>query len=337
MLNNVKIAIDAMGSDHGPKAIVSGAALSKKRNPGSQYIFFGDKKVINAETIKYDILDNSYEIVDTKETIRPEDKPSQALRKMKNTSMGMSLEYLSEKNVDAVVSAGNTGALMGMARMKIKTLSGILRPAIAATLPHSNGEFVLLDLGANTVCNADNLLQFAIMGTEFAKVVLGKPNPKVAILNIGTEQEKGKEFIHDAAALIKRTYINNNFIGYVEGNEITKGIADVVVTDGFSGNIALKTAEGVANLCSKYVKSLFSNSLTGKISYLLMKKPLATLKDKLDPRKRNGALFLGLNGIVVKSHGGADDTSFAAAIDIAFEFTQEGVGEKIIKGIHDFK
>ena len=337
MLNNVKIAIDAMGSDHGPRAIVSGAALSKQRNPGSQYIFFGDKKVINAETIKYDILDNSYEIVDTKETIRPEDKPSQALRKMKNTSMGMSLEYLSEKNVDAVVSAGNTGALMGMARMKIKTLSGILRPAIAATLPHSNGEFVLLDLGANTVCNADNLLQFAIMGTEFAKVVLGKPNPKVAILNIGTEQEKGKEFIHEAAALIKKTYINNNFIGYVEGNEITKGIADVVVTDGFSGNIALKTAEGVANLCSKYVKSLFSNSLTGKISYLLMKKPLATLKDKLDPRKRNGALFLGLNGIVVKSHGGADDTSFAAAIDIAFEFTQEGVGEKIIKGIHDFK
>ena len=337
MLNNVKIAIDAMGSDHGPRAIVSGAALSKQRNPGSQYIFFGDKKVINAETIKYDILDNSYEIVDTKETIRPEDKPSQALRKMKNTSMGMSLEYLSEKNVDAVVSAGNTGALMGMARMKIKTLSGILRPAIAATLPHSNGEFVLLDLGANTVCNADNLLQFAIMGTEFAKVVLGKPNPKVAILNIGTEQEKGKEFIHEAAALIKKTYINNNFIGYVEGNEITKGIADVVVTDGFSGNIALKTAEGVANLCSIYVKSLFSNSLTGKISYLLMKKPLATLKDKLDPRKRNGALFLGLNGIVVKSHGGADDTSFAAAIDIAFEFTQEGVGEKIIKGIHDFK
>ena len=335
MLNQVKIAIDAMGSDEGPRAIVSGAALSKERNPGSKYIFFGDKKTIKLEAAKHKILSNSYEIINTTETILPEDKPSQAIRKMKDTSMGMSLEYLSDNNVDAVVSAGNTGALMGMSRIKIKTLSGILRPAIAATVPHANGEFVLLDLGANTICNAENLLQFAIMGSEFAKVVLGKPNPKVAILNIGTEQEKGKDFIHEAAKLINDTYIKDNFIGYIEGNEITKGVADVVVTDGFSGNIALKTAEGVANLCSTYVKNLFSNSFRGNLSYLLMKKPLTTLKEKLDPRKRNGALFLGLNGIVVKSHGGADEMSFAAAIDIAFEFTQEGVGDKIIKGIHE--
>ncbi len=335
MLNEVKIAIDAMGSDNGPGPIVSGAALSKERNPDSKYIFFGNKKAIEIEAIKHKILKDSYEIIDAKETIKPEDKPSQALRKMKNTSMGMSLDHLSKKNVDAVVSAGNTGALMGISRLKIKTLSGILRPAIAATIPHSNGEFVLLDLGANTVCNAENLVQFAIMGTEFAKVVLGKPQPKVAILNIGTEQEKGKDFIHDASLLIKNTYIKNNFIGYVEGNEITKGVADVVVTDGFSGNIALKTAEGVANLCGTYVRNLFSSSIGGKISYFLMKKSLSTLKEKLDPRKRNGALFLGLNGIVVKSHGGADNTSFAAAIDIAFEFTQEGVGDKIIKGIYN--
>lgn len=335
MLNEVKIAIDAMGSDHGPSAIVSGAALSKERNPSSKYVFFGNEVEIKKETIKHKILYNSYEIINSKEIINPEDKPSQAIRKMKNTSMGMSLEHLSKKNVHAVVSAGNTGALMGISRLKIKTLAGILRPAIAATVPHSNGEFVLLDLGANTVCNAENLVQFAIMGTEFAKVVLGKPDPKVAILNIGTEQEKGKDFIHNATDLIKNTYIKNNFIGYVEGNEITKGVADVVVTDGFSGNIALKTAEGVANLCGKYIKGLFSNSISGKLSYYLLKTPLTTLKDKLDPRKRNGALFLGLNGIVVKSHGGADETSFASAIDIAFEFTKEGVGDKIIKGIYD--
>lgn len=335
MLNNVKIAIDAMGSDYGPSVIVSGAALSMERNPDSKYIFFGDKELIFSETKKHKILENSFEIIGTKETIGPEDKPSQALRKMKNTSMGMSLDYLSKKNVDAVVSAGNTGALMGISRLKVKTLSGILRPAIAATFPHSHGEFVLLDLGANTVCNSENLVQFAIMGTEFAKVVLGKPNPKVAILNIGKEQEKGKEFIHNAAKLINSTYIKNNFIGYIEGNEITKGIADVVVTDGFSGNIALKTAEGVANLCSKYIKSLFTGSLSGKLAYILTKKSLTTLSEKLDPRKRNGALFLGLNGIVIKSHGGADDTSFASAIDIAYEFTQEGVGSKIIKGIHE--
>jgi glycerol-3-phosphate acyltransferase PlsX len=216
-------------------------------------------------------------------------------------------------------------------------LEGISRPAIAATFPHEKGEFILLDLGANTDCNTENLMQFAIMGTEFAKVVLGRDDPKIAILNIGTEQDKGKLYINDAANLLMKSYLSKNFIGYIEGSDMTKGLADVVVADGFSGNIALKTAEGVAVLCSSYIKKIFQSSILGKISYLLLSKKLSSLKEKLDPRKRNGALFLGLNGLVVKSHGSADSLGFAAAIDIAYDFAQEEVGTKITNSLSKIK
>jgi glycerol-3-phosphate acyltransferase PlsX len=263
----------------------------------------------------------------------PEDKPSLALRKRGKTSMGVSLKYLAEKKASALVSAGNTGALMAMSKLQLRMLEGISRPAIAATFPHEKGEFILLDLGANTDCNTENLMQFAIMGTEFAKVVLGRDDPKIAILNIGTEQDKGKSYIKEAANLLENSYLSKNFIGYIEGSDMTKGLADVVVADGFSGNIALKTAEGVAVLCSIYIKKIFQSSILGKISYLLLSKKLSSLKEKLDPRKRNGALFLGLNGLVVKSHGSADSLGFAAAIDIAYEFAQEEVGTKIIKSL----
>ena len=336
MSNSIKIAIDVMGSDKGPEAIISGAALSKERNPQSEYIFFGDYKLINKLVKKFTILQDSFEVVGTEEIVLPDDKPSVVLRKSKNTSMGKSLEWLKNKKVDAVVSAGNTGALMALSKFKLRTLTGISRPAIAATIPHANGEFVMLDLGANIDCNAENLIQFAIMGSEFAKVVLGKTNPKIGILNVGTEQEKGNLVLQDASEYLKNSYLSKEFIGFVEGNEITNGVADVVVADGFSGNISLKTAEGIAKLCAIYIKKMFAETFLGKIAYLLIRNSLNSLKSKLDPRNRNGALFLGLNGIVVKSHGGADDLSFAAAIDIAFEFSKEGVGDKIIGGLKSF-
>ena len=330
---DLKIAIDVMGNDNGPDSIIYGASLSKERYPKIHYIFFGDEKLIASHLKKYKNLANSYDIIHTQHVVLPEDKPSLALRKRNNTSMGVSLKYLGEKKASALVSAGNTGALMAMSKLQLRMLEGISRPAIASTFPHEKGEFVLLDLGANTDCNTENLMQFAIMGSEFAKVVLGKATPKIAILNIGTEQDKGKSYINDTANLLKKSYLAKNFIGYIEGSEMTKGLADVVVADGFSGNIALKTAEGVAVLCSSYIKKIFESSILGNISYFLLSKKISTLKEKLDPRKRNGALFLGLNGLVVKSHGSADALGFAAAIDIAYEFAKEEVGAKITKSL----
>ena len=247
--------------------------------------------------------------------------------------MGRALSFLKEKKIEALVSAGNTGALMAISKLELRMLDGILRPAIAATFPHKKGEFVMLDLGANTECSQENLFQFAVMGSEYAKVVLGKEEPKLAILNIGTEADKGKVYINETAKNLEKSYLSKNFVGYIEGNDIVNGQVDVVISDGFSGNIALKTAEGVATLCSNYIKNIFESSFLGKISFLLLSKKLAALKDKLDPRKRNGALFLGLNGIVVKSHGGADALGFASAIDIAYEFAYEDIAKKIIGNI----
>tara|TARA_B100002052_G_scaffold191546_1_gene174562 strand:- start:172 stop:933 length:762 start_codon:yes stop_codon:yes gene_type:complete len=247
--------------------------------------------------------------------------------------MGRALSFLKEKKVEALVSAGNTGALMAISKLELRMLDGILRPAIAATFPHKKGEFVMLDLGANTECSQENLFQFAVMGSEYAKVVLGKEEPKLAILNIGTEADKGKVYINETAKNLEKSYLSKNFVGYIEGNDIVNGQVDVVISDGFSGNIALKTAEGVATLCSNYIKNIFESSFLGKISFFLLSKKLVALKDKLDPRKRNGALFLGLNGIVVKSHGGADALGFASAIDIAYEFAYEDIAKKIIRNI----
>ena len=337
MKDRIKIAIDAMGSDNGPESLISGAAISKERYPSVFYSFFGKHLLIEKIISEHHILKDSYEIINTDEIISHNDKPSMVIRKRKDSSMGAAIDALKEKKVDALVSAGNTGALMGMSKLQLKTLEGIQRPAIAATLPNIKGEFVLLDLGANIECNAVMLSQFSLMGMEYAKVVLGKEKPKIGILNIGTEKEKGKLYMQEASEILENSFLKDYYIGFIEANEITMGKADVVITDGFTGNIALKTAEGVANLCSNYIKSIFSDSLSGKISYFLMKNSLETLKHKLDPRNRNGALLLGLNGTVIKSHGGADDLSFAAAIDIAFEFTRVGVGDRIINNLDNFK
>ena len=333
MTTRVNIAIDVMGSDKGPETIIEASSISKTRYPEIKYTYFGNSKLISKYIEKHKNLIGSYEIIHTDDEVLPEDKPSLALRKRKITSMGRALSFLKEKKVEALVSAGNTGALMAMSKLELRMLDGILRPAIAATFPHKKGEFVMLDLGANTECSQDNLLQFAIMGSEYAKVVLGKEEPKLAILNIGTEADKGKNYINEAAINLKKSYLSKNFVGYIEGSDIVNGQVDVVISDGFSGNIALKTAEGVATLCSNYIKNIFESSFLGKISFLLLSKKLAALKDKLDPRKRNGALFLGLNGIVVKSHGGADALGFASAIDIAYEFAYEDIAKKIIGNI----
>ena len=337
MSNSITIAIDVMGSDKGPEEIISGVALSRERHPNAKYIFFGNSTEIKKALRKHNILKESYEIISTKFVVSPDDKPSQVLRNSKDTSMGSSLDWLKSRKVDALVSAGNTGALMALSKFKLRTMNGINRPAIATTIPHAKGEFVMLDLGANVECDSENLIQFAIMGTEFAKIILAKDKPKIGILNVGTEQEKGRASLQKVSEYLKNSYLSDQFKGFVEGNVITNGVVDVVITDGFTGNIALKTAEGIAKLCTFYIKSVFSGSIMGRVSYFLIKNSMDLLKTKLDPRNRNGALFLGLNGIVVKSHGGADALSFASAIDIAIDFSKENVGEKIIKSLENLK
>ena len=234
MTTRINIAIDVMGSDKGPETIIEASSISKTRYPEIKYTYFGDSKLISKYVKKYKNLINSYEIIHTDEEVLPEDKPSLALRKRKSTSMGRALSFLKEKKVEALVSAGNTGALMAMSKLELRMLDGILRPAIAATFPHKKGEFVMLDLGANTECSQDNLLQFAVMGSEYAKVVLGKEDPKLAILNIGTEADKGKVYINETAKNLEKSYLSKNFVGYIEGNDIINGQVDVVISDGFS-------------------------------------------------------------------------------------------------------
>ncbi len=333
MNDSIVIAIDAMGSDKGIEPIIDAACLSKERHPDVNFVFYGDDKIINGFLEKNLKLKEVSKVINSSEIVSPEEKPSSALRKRKTTSMGMAIEAVSSGSASAVVSAGNTGALMAMSKIQLRTLVGISRPAMAATIPHKYGEFVMLDLGANIECSADNLVQFAVMGSEFAKVVLGRSNPRIGLLNVGTEHEKGKGYIQEAASVLKKSPLSKNFIGYIEGDSITKGLADVVVADGFSGNIALKTAEGVAKLCGEYIKLLFKNSFLAKIAYVLMRPSFVTLKEKLDPSNRNGAMFLGLNGVVVKSHGGADAQGFASAIDIAIDMVKGGAAKKIIANL----
>ena len=317
MTTRINIAIDVMGSDKGPETIIEASSISKTRYPEIKYTYFGNSKLISKYVEKYKNLINSYEIIHTDEEVLPEDKPSLALRKRKSTSMGRALSFLKEKKVEALVSAGNTGALMAMSKLELRMLDGILRPAIAATFPHKKGEFVMLDLGANTECSQENLLQFAVMGSEYAKVVLGKENPKLAILNIGTEADKGKVYINETAKNLEKSYLSKNFVGYIEGNDIINGQVDVVISDGFSGNIALKTAEGTANLIKKFFLDEFSSSISGIFMGLLMKRKLRRLKERMDPRTLNGGVFVGLNGLVIKSHGSSDSKSFYSALKLA--------------------
>ena len=246
MTTSVNIAIDVMGSDKGPATIIAASSLSKTRYPAIKYTYLGNSKLISKYVEKYKNLINSFQIIHTDEQVLPEEKPSLALRKRKNSSMGRALSFLKEKNVDAVVSAGNTGALMAMAKFVLKTLPGIDRPAIASYFPTERGQSLMLDLGANVICSSDNLVQFAVMGEVFARNVLGLPQPSVGILNVGSEQLKGHESVQLAFYALQNIDLPIKFHGFIEGDDIGKGTVDVIVTDGFTGNIALKTAEGTA-------------------------------------------------------------------------------------------
>jgi glycerol-3-phosphate acyltransferase PlsX len=254
--------------------------------------------------------------------VRADEKPSIALRSGRNSSMRLAIDAVKQGDAQGVVSAGNTGALMGMSKFVLKTLPGIDRPAIGGLFPTLKGETVMLDLGANVHCDAGNLIDFAVMGTAFARVVLGLEAPTYGLLNVGSEEIKGHEALHEASTFLREAGLPGKFVGFIEGDDIAKGTVDVVVTDGFTGNIALKTAEGTAKMVNEYVRRSFRSSVMAGFGYLMARSALNKLRVRIDPRRYNGAVFLGLNGIAVKSHGGTDAMGFANAVGVAIDLSQ---------------
>jgi glycerol-3-phosphate acyltransferase PlsX len=314
--SNLVISIDAMGGDNSPKVVIEGLFLAHKRNPDIRFLVYGDKQKIAEEMVKFPSLSGVCQIFHTAEFVHNEDKPSHVIRN-RETSMYQAVEAVKNGEAMAVVSAGNTGALMAISKLLLKTIQKIHRPAIISIMPHQTGRYVMLDLGANTECDGINLAEFAIMGNIFAKYALGIEQPKVALMNIGAEEMKGKGEIHVAAHIVKNPHLNLNFIGYIEPHEIPNGKADVIVADGFSGNIALKSVEGTCHLIMRLIKQSIKDSVLAKLGLPFMLGAMKKLKKTMDPRLYNGAMFVGLNGLSVKSHGGTDAFGFSVAVENA--------------------
>lgn len=320
-----------MGGDNAPGIVLKGANIARRRFPDVRFMVFGDQAKIAPLLENLTPLRDICTVVHAAEKVTNDAKPSQALRQRKDTSMWNAIESVRRGEAAGVVSAGNTGALMAMASFGLKTLPGIDRPAIAAFFPTRRSESVMLDLGANVECDADNLIQFSIMGMVFARTVLGLLKPSVGLLNVGSEEAKGKEAVKEAAVALRDIELPMAFHGFVEGNDIAAGTVDVVVSDGFSGNIALKTTEGTVKLYADFLREAFKSSLASRLGYLLARRALNKLRARLDPRRYNGAMFLGLNGVVVKSHGGTDAFGFANAIGVAVDMAKNGFNDRIIK------
>ena len=336
---NPRIAIDAMGGDSGPAAIVAGIARAHRKDPALHFIIFGDESLIRPELERHSKAAASVELIHTAEAIAATEKPSQAIRRARTTSMGMAVNAVKDGNADAAVSGGNTGAMMAMSKLALRTMPGIDRPALAALLPTlGESDVVMLDLGANTECDAQNLVQFAVMGAAYARTVLRIAKPRVRLLNIGTEELKGTDELKEAAALLREAdYLPLKFDGFTEGDQLSRGNVDVVVTDGFSGNIALKTAEGTARFVTDLLRRAFKSSLRSKAGFALSRPALNLLKVHLDPNNHNGAVFLGLNGLVVKSHGGANSKGIANAIQVAAQMVRNDITRKIGEDLDNFR
>jgi glycerol-3-phosphate acyltransferase PlsX len=329
MTTSTVIALDAMGGDHAPDIVVAGAAIARERYPKVKFLFYGDEPRVKPLLDRTPSLIPISELRHAPEAISADLKPSLALRQGRQSSMRLALNAVAEKQASCVVSAGNTGALMAMAKFVLKTLPGIDRPAMASVIPTKIGESVMLDLGANVECDAENLVQFALMGAVFCSAVLGIANPAIGLLNIGTEEMKGHDEVRMAASILRERPIPGTFYGFVEGNDIGKGTVDVIVTDGFSGNIALKTLEGTAQLMAHFLRQAFTSSMMSKLGYLLARGAMSNLKMRADPRRYNGAMFLGLQGVCVKSHGGTDQVGFANAIGMAYDLLDHHFNERI--------
>lgn len=325
-----------MGGDKAPDIVLKGAELAVERHPGLSFLLFGDEPRLTPLLEQLPTLRGLAEIRHAPAVISADEKPSQALRRGRDSSMRLAIDAVGNGEAVGVVSAGNTGALMAMSKFVMHTLPGIDRPAIAGVFPTMNGEAVVLDLGANIDCDANNLVEFAVMGAAFARTVLGLPRPTVGLLNVGEEELKGNDTVRLAAQTLKTTRLPLDFYGFIEGDDITQGTTDVVVTDGFTGNIALKTAEGSAKLCFQLLRQAFQQSLLGRLGFLLARAELTQMRRRLDPQNYNGGVFLGLNGISVKSHGSADENGFAAAIAVAADMAKDQLKQRIIDDVKRF-
>lgn len=322
-----------MGGDHGPNAVIPGAALSLESKPNLQFLLFGDERQILPILDQYPDLKKVSQIFHTDKAVSADDKPAQALRQGRDSSMRLAINAVNDGRADCVVSGGNTGALMAMAKMVLKTLPDIHRPAIASVMPTMRGSSVMLDLGANLDCDAEVLIQFAVLGSVFARVVRNVKAPTVGLLNVGSEDMKGHEELRIAHATLQQITFPGKYYGFIEGNDIPAGTVDVVVTDGFTGNVALKTAEGVAKLTSNMMKDAFKSSPLAMLGGMLAMGALKKMKNKVDARFYNGGMFLGLDGICVKSHGSMDHVGFSSAINVAADLAGNGFNRRVAEEI----
>lgn len=326
-----RIAVDAMGGDEGVRTMISGAALARRRHDKFKFLLVGDRARIERALEAHPNMRDASEVLHCDDVVGGDERPTQALRRAKSTSMGLAIQAVKNGDAGAAVSAGNTGALMAMSKLALRTMPGIDRPALAALMP-SLGEHdtVMLDLGANTECDARNLVQFAIMGAAYSRIITGEEAPKVRLLNIGTEEIKGTEELQEAAAVLRAaTGLAMRFEGFVEADKINRGETDVVVCDGFSGNIALKAIEGAARFVTDLLRNAFTSSFRSKVGFLVSRPATELLRHHLDPNNHNGAVFIGLNGVVVKSHGSANSGGVANAVEVAARLLEDSLTERI--------
>jgi glycerol-3-phosphate acyltransferase PlsX len=326
------LAVDAMGGDHAPDIVVAGLSIAAERHPAARFLLVGDEQRLRPLLERDARAAKACTVRHAPDAIRGDMKPTAALR-MRQSSMRVAIDAVAAGEASGVVSAGNTGALLALAKIFIKTLPGIDRPAMAAIGPSARGDVVMLDLGANVVCDARNLVEFAVMGDVFARTVLGLTAPTIGLLNVGTEELKGDDRVRLAADILRESHIAPQFHGFVEGHDIAAGTTDVIVTDGFTGNVALKTGEGALKLIGDLLRQVFSSSIAAKLAYLLARPGLDRLREWLDPRRYNGAVMLGLNGVVVKSHGGTDAQGFAHAVDVAMDMVVHRFNDHIREGM----
>jgi glycerol-3-phosphate acyltransferase PlsX len=325
------LAIDAMGGDAAPEVVLDGLELAAERHPGARFLLVGDEARVGGALARRKRAARMCSLRHAPEVISGDLKPTAALR-MRGSSMRLAIDSVAAGEAAGVVSAGNTGALMALAKIVIKTMPEIDRPALAAIGPSARGDVVLLDLGANVQCDARNLVEFAIMGDAFARVALGLTTPSIGLLNVGSEELKGDDRVRAAAEILRDSHVGAQFRGFIEGHDITAGTVDVVVTDGFTGNVALKTGEGALKLMRDLLRQVFTSSVPARLGYLLARPALDRLREWMDPRRYNGAILLGLNGVVVKSHGGTDALGFAHAVDVAMDMVTHGYNDRIRDG-----
>ncbi len=326
------LAVDAMGGDNAPDSILDGLELAAERHPQARFLLVGDAARLTPMLALRRRASRVCELRHAAESIPGGMKPTQALR-VRGSSLRVAIDAVARGEAQGVVSAGNTGALMALAKIVLKTLPEIDRPALAAIGPSARGDVVMLDLGANVQCDARNLVQFAVMGDAFARAVLGLTSPSVGLLNVGSEELKGDDRVREAAEILRESHIGPGFRGFVEGHDIAAGTVDVVVTDGFTGNVALKTGEGALRLVRELLRQVFTSSVPARMGYLLARPALDRLREWLDPRRYNGAVLIGLRGVVVKSHGGADALGFAHAMDVAMDMVTHRFNDRIREGL----